>query len=105
LQEGNDEYSAAEKEVSIRILTVGVNSLHKSGIKMYPNPVKEKLFIELTDNANCVISIYNIQGEVLLSKKANSQRETIDLSLLPNGVYFVRIRDPRNTIVHKIIKR
>ncbi|MCG8410409.1 MAG: hypothetical protein MI739_03890, partial [Bacteroidales bacterium] len=47
LQEGNDEYSAAEKEVSIRILTVGVNSLHKSGIKMYPNPVKEKLFIEL----------------------------------------------------------
>ncbi|MCG8411420.1 MAG: T9SS type A sorting domain-containing protein [Bacteroidales bacterium] len=105
VQKGNDEYSLVEKQVTVIILReVGVNSLHKTEVNVYPNPVKDKLFIEFAKNNNCVISICSMQGEVLLLRKTDLQKEIIDISSIPSGVYIVRICDSRNAITYKIVK-
>ena len=56
---------------------------------IYPNPVKNILEINLTENETPeFISIYNLYGQKVLE---NLYKEQIDVSSLRSGVYFLRI--------------
>jgi len=66
-------------------------------IKAYPNPTTDKLYIETKDNEVPVVTLYNLQGIVLLQLKTNC----IDMSVYPMGTYLVDINGKRM----KVIKR
>ena len=71
----------------------------------YPNPVKEKFSIKssfLTGDIH--LSIFNIRGQELIERKINSQNTQIDISTLPAGIYFVRLKNEQTVEVGKIIK-
>ncbi|MBO7460507.1 MAG: T9SS type A sorting domain-containing protein, partial [Bacteroidales bacterium] len=60
-------------------------------IAIYPNPVSDYIYIELSDNSICTaIEIYSLDGRLVKSQINNLS--TIDLSSLPMGVYIVKIR-------------
>lgn len=71
-----------------------------NGLSIYPNPVKDILNIELADNDNFQVKIYNIFGSVLL-EKSNFSGTQIDLSSLTNGVYIAEIVNASNQITRK----
>lgn len=55
----------------------------------YPNPSTG--LVNITSGTEIeAISVYNVAGQLLTSKKVNGTETTIDLSLLANGVYFVK---------------
>ena len=68
-------------------------------IKLFPNPVTEKLFIEGLTEAN--VKVINLVGEMIIQKNnANS----IDVSSLNSGIYFLQITSGNTQSVIKFIK-
>ena len=68
-------------------------------IKLFPNPVTEKLFIEGLTEAN--VKVINLVGEMMIEKNnANS----IDVSSLNSGIYFLQITSGNTQSVIKFIK-
>lgn len=58
-------------------------------ILVYPNPVKDYLTIESTENFN--IQLYNIQGALVLSKSLYEPLSKLDISHLASGQYTLLI--------------
>ena len=62
-------------------------------VKLYPNPVRDILNIEIENDIQSV-EIYNIQGQKVIS----SNQKQINISDLASGMYMVRIQDVDNNI-------
>jgi hypothetical protein len=90
------ECETAIKELSSDILSV------------YPNPVTDKLTLEMGKNphgTNSMISIHNTLGQLVLEEKVTGNRHSLDLSDVPEGLYYVTFRTDQEDIVKKIIKK
>ncbi len=66
-----------------------MNTLDINNLKVYPNPVVDKLYIEGDYNANLRVSIYTISGQLKSSKTVNNG--SIDVQAIPNGIYFLKV--------------
>jgi len=69
------------------------------GINVFPNPTNGQVFIEGADNAS--IKVYNTAGTVVASFDEFSNN-SIDMTGLENGIYFIRIVTDNETINKKI---
>ena len=66
------------------------------GIKVYPNPATNKLIVTGAQFPVKEIEIYNPLQELVRRIKTDSAKETeIDLSNLPNGIYFLKVTDAK----------
>ena len=72
----------------------------KNKITLFPNPVKDKLYIDATENGKYFFQIYNMAGQIV--KSGQFINDETDVSSLPSGAYLVRINN--SEIVVKIIK-
>ncbi len=59
-------------------------------LQLYPNPASEKLTIE-TQEAIENLEIINILGQVIWSQNKVNNRQTIDITDYPNGIYYLKI--------------
>jgi hypothetical protein len=73
---------------------------------VYPNPASNIVYIEYTRPVTG-IEVYNILGQVMGEfKTTRSRNYVLDISELPNGMYYIRIRDEDNNMVsQKVIKQ
>ncbi len=77
-------------------------------IQIYPNPAGEVLYIEGDfDDSDNEVQIYNLLGDMVVSRHIGGNKATIDLSSLPAGVYVVKVfsDDYRFSYQQKIIKQ
>lgn len=89
----------------ITIIEALVNqTIETTNIKVYPNPVKETLYI-YTENSVIVraISIYNSIGQ-LVQKTVNPSSLSINVSTLKQGVYLINISIENEITSVKFIK-
>lgn len=93
---------AAPVNLYIGVLT-GIESL-SSGFILYPNPVRERLYIRGDIGSIREIHIVNANGKVCLVGGSLSVENSIDVSPLPKGVYFITIKTDHEVIQQKIIK-
>ena len=71
------------------------------GLKMYPNPTKNNLYIETALNSDIKVSIVNMLGkEVVNTKVVNN---TINVANLTSGIYIVKITEEGKTSTKKLI--
>ena len=77
------------------------NKMYKN-IMLSPNPVKDKLNVNLTNILIKNIDIYNITGKNIFS--TNSALNVIDVSKYAKGIYFVKIEAENRKFNYKIIK-
>ncbi|APY06947.1 hypothetical protein BWZ20_00930 [Winogradskyella sp. J14-2] len=82
-------------------LTSNDLDLQTASVKLYPNPVADKLFIKSKNQIESV-SIYNIKSQLV--KQFNNIINGLDVSQLQNGLYFIKIKTSENTINQKFIK-
>ncbi len=91
-------------ELSSLCSTLDNDSFTKpTGFKIAPNPVKNQLHIEFIENQKVVgneIKIFDITGKLMLNQPIIDQNNTIDTTILPVGIYFVKI----GTAYQKFIK-
>lgn len=86
---------------------LSVNSFAFENLRIYPNPTSEKFTVQSSKLVSeTAISVYDIQGKLLLSEKMLPQNGsfTIDVSSFENGVYFVKISSEGNSVVKKLLK-
>jgi len=69
-------------------------------LKAYPNPVKDILTIETTEE-NLKYQIVSISGDLIDSGEITSNKHTLNFSNSAKGVYFLVIDNQKT---HKIIK-
>lgn len=61
-------------------------------VRVYPNPLKDYLFIDAVDFHSGEIRIYSILGNlVYTSDLQHSRQNNLDLSSFTNGVYLVKV--------------
>lgn len=63
-------------------------------VKVIPNPVRQKAIVEIEGdkmNAAKWLSVYDINGQVVLNERINSTLEQIDVSSMPSGTYFYEV--------------
>lgn len=103
-----DNQSIQDKE-SIRIdvqlspCPSSVWKFSKPNIKIYPNPIKDHLFI-LFENTNesTFIEIYSVDGKKIYTSEI-FESSKLDLKHLANGFYYLNIKQQQHSVVYKII--
>ncbi|MDC0249689.1 zinc-dependent metalloprotease, partial [Flavobacteriales bacterium] len=81
--------------------SVDVNEYQLSNIHIYPNPTLGKLNITSGDKIN-MISLLNVIGETVFLTE-NLTTNSIDISSLEGGIYFLNISTDKGTYTEKII--
>ncbi len=72
----------------------------QNSVKIYPNPAKNQIKVDLADNSEPVkINIINTLGQTVMQTKS----KTIDVSGIENGIYFISIKTNKYEINKKII--
>ncbi len=73
-------------------------------IRIFPNPVADKLYIMGLENTRGSVEFYSLLGKMVLSQDL---AEELNLELLNRGVYYMRIIDPdrEGILTRKIIKK
>ncbi|MCW9037338.1 T9SS type A sorting domain-containing protein [Altibacter sp.] len=76
-----------------------LDSLYK--FVVYPNPAQDQLFIVNAENAT--IELYDMLGKLILTQSNISSTETLSVSRLQNGTYFLKVTSDNSSKVEKIV--
>lgn len=68
---------------------------------LYPNPTTHFLTLVAADNALGEATLVNSVGQIILTKKIEGKTTELDVSFLPNGVYFVKFKGKAVKFVKK----
>lgn len=88
--------------------TVLSESFSRKDVKIFPNPTYGELTVEIKglDNSDsCLINIYSLAGQCILSSSSGYQTATFDISRQPNGIYILEILLNGEKATWKIIKK
>jgi len=82
-------------------LTLNVqNVIYEKPIKIFPNPANDQLTIQTKNTKPYTITLCNTMGQVIKTFQSNKQQETIDVSGLPAGLYYLSVIDENGTRVN-----
>ncbi len=79
--------------------TLNLDELAFNNIVVFPNPTTGNLNIKT--NLDITYTLYNFTGRVIIE---NSDEQTIDITTLPNGVYFLSIKHHDKVFNKRIVK-
>jgi hypothetical protein len=76
-------------------------------IGIYPNPTTGNVTVvlpdELTDKA-AQLAVYDETGRKLIDQSSTQEKQVnLDLSLMANGIYFLRLQVNANQVIRKIV--
>jgi len=86
---------------------VGINEMNvDNNMVIAPNPTSGILTISFNEEQkNSTIKILNVLGEITFQSTINSKQTTIDISALPQGIYFVEVTTADKQVMRsKVIK-
>jgi hypothetical protein len=85
---------------------VGINEPRESRLLLYPNPATDKITIETSQTPiQSQLSIMNLNGQEVMTHQITQPMTQMDISSLPQGVYFVRLTNDRTMEVGKFMKQ
>jgi len=83
-------------------LSLGINDKALSNIRLYPNPTKDRLFIDSEFGVIEQLTVYDRTGRQVL--KQTPQGNSINVSILSQGLYFLEITIDTEKAIQKFIK-
>ena len=103
---GDDYTSSASDIFNIGDIT-SISENNNTFFNVYPNPANDMLNIEFDsqfEKENATISVSNLLGkEVISINNITSNKTSIDVSTLVNGIYFVNTNVKGNVTTEKIV--
>lgn len=70
----------------------------KINLELFPNPAARQLNVELTENFNGQLEVYDCGSRLVASKKVGSHLEQLNVEALRPGSYVLVARDGRNRL-------
>ena len=87
------------EDINSDVINLDINT------KVYPNPTTNFLIIELEQNVNAELLVYDINGKIVIKDKLNNeQQKQLDFSFLNQGNYLLHINIAENQSVYQINK-
>src|SRR5690625_3024744 len=80
---------------------LSVDDFSQESITLYPNPTDGIVHIENAEGFQ--VEVFNILGKVVLNKAHITSQETLNLSNLTAGVYYVKLQNENTTEVKKVV--
>ena len=76
---------------------------------VYPNPVNNKLSVELVSGFSNKLTaqsifIFNLQGQLLMKETFNALKKDIDVHNLKKGMYILKIESKEGMWIEKFVK-
>lgn len=90
--------------VKIEVLGVGLDESTSCPFKVYPNPAGEMLSVATTVPGSYGVSLKTLSGQELYQSTMQGDRMQIDLSAIPQGIYFIHVTSETASHVVKIVK-
>ena len=85
--------------------TLGVNEQTiKTGIQLFPNPAHEELTIQMSEEVYNSFVITNNIGQALIQKPLTDKATTINIKVLPQGIYYIIFRGDQGVAVKRFVK-
>ena len=72
--------------------------------KIYPNPSNNKIIIQLNNNVFDAFTLTNTIGQIIFQQKINNLEFEIDLTSIPQGIYFLNLLSKGSFKTKQIIK-
>lgn len=76
----------------------------QSVFKLYPNPVNDIITIETNSVDNAKLNVFDVTGNIIISKELKTTLTKLNISNLPVGVYLFRISNDIGNVTKKVIK-
>ncbi|MFL5765782.1 MAG: YCF48-related protein [Bacteroidia bacterium] len=77
-------------------------------LNIFPNPAQNQITVEFSSFSTALLKITNVLGQIVYSETMENalgkQNKNIDISAFSNGIYFVRIKNDKESISKKFIK-
>lgn len=83
---------------------VSISQKGKSHVKIYPNPTRYNLTIDLGDATQATIRLIDVLGREILQKQGQSGQVLLDMSSLSIGIYFAEITAKGISVREKVVK-
>lgn len=84
---------------------VGLDAAEAASVKVYPNPVSDRLLVQLGEEMKgAVVGLYSAEGLLVRCVECEGAEVALDMSRLPAGCYLLVVRGERSVQVKKIIK-
>lgn len=84
-------------------LSLGINELELNNLKIYPNPIKDKLTVSNSANIE-KIELYNLLGQKVFQSNFLTNEINVDLTHFKKGVYVLKTFSDGKVYVNKVIK-
>lgn len=73
-------------------------------LKFYPNPIDDILYINIENSFLSKLYIYNSLGQKILQiENINSSYMEVPVAILPEGIYFIKIKTNKGLLTEKLI--
>jgi PKD repeat protein len=86
---------------------VGVNETtwNASLVKVYPNPVNERLTVDLSNviSTDFALQLIDISGRVVMNRQNIQKNCELDVRQLTKGLYFLRIGNSKQQVIKKVV--
>lgn len=76
----------------------------QDSFKLYPNPVKDFITIEMNTSNGAKLDVFDVTGNLLISKELKTTSTKLNISNLPVGIYLFKISNDTGTAMKKVIK-
>ena len=80
----------------------GVEEDYAMNINLYPNPVKDILYIECDDMQQ--YDIFSLDGKLVKSSQTIDNEAVVDMGDLNSGIYMLRITSEKGVLTRRIVK-
>ncbi len=89
----NSVYDLSQiKKITFKTISATSNLGAESDLQVFPNPVRNILFLKNAVQLSGIITIYTVDGRKIFEKNY-SQNEGLDVSSLSKGVYVLRLNN------------
>lgn len=99
-----EDSEIAEYHYTVTSSGIGYTDINEA-LSIYPLPLGEYLTITNGGVTIDAVSIYNINGEMMLHSGKPQMQVTLNVGTLPAGVYILNVKTDGKTIAKKVIKR
>ncbi len=83
------------------VTSLNEHILALDGLQSYPNPANDNLVVNLSEQTQLgdLLRIQSITGELLLELKMDKNSINLDMSGIPNGLYFISYQGKINKVI------
>lgn len=85
-------------------IPLAIDDVANGSLKVFPNPVLNKMEIQFSADQERQISIYDLNGKLVYSLNTLKTNVILDLSSYSKGMYLLVVDENSNKITRKIIK-